>query len=313
MLKAETIKILLARLPVAGKGENLLRLSITLLLALLIARTGAGLSWQIAAPLLNHDPPLSTTIIPEPRAPKLTRPRGLPRPSAEIALFGQAVGSSSATETLPLEDAPVTTLSLLLKGVIAAQPMSRALAIIADKGGSNEQLYGLGEQIPGNASIREIHADRVIISRGGILETLFLEGSQSTETTRSSPSVTSRSPNQGAAKISALGDGNNYRIEQDYWEERLADLPGLSREVGVEIYKEDDEQRGYKLLSSQGSRLLTSLGLQPGDILLSVNGRPMNSVQEGLAAYQQIRNGGRVQIEIIRNGRRESRVYDIDG
>jgi general secretion pathway protein C len=212
-----------------------------------------------------------------------------------------------------LEAAPVTTLSLLLKGVIAAQPMSRALAIIADKGGSNEQLYGLGEQIPGNASIREIHADRVIISRGGILETLLLEGSQSAETTRPSPSGNSRSPNLGAAKISAVGNGNNYRIEQDYWEERLADLPGLSREVGVEIYKEDDEQRGYKLLSSQGSRLLTSLGLQPGDILLSVNGRPMNSVQEGLAAYQQIRNGGRVQIEIIRNGRRESRVYDIGG
>jgi len=313
MLKTDSIKVLLARLPTAGKGESLLRFSVTLLLALLVAKTGANLSWQLATPLLNKQSARSTTTIPEQRLPKANRSKGLARTSEEIALFGQAVGSTTATDSSPLEAAPVTTLSLILKGVIAVEPMRSALAIIADKGGNNEQLYGLGDQIPGNASIREIYADRVIISRGGILETLFLEGSQPTETTETAGNNSKRSYNSVDANISAKGDGTNFQIDQGYWDERLADLPGLSREVGVQIYKEDDEQRGYKLLSAQGSRLLTSLGLQPGDILLSVNGRTMNSVQNGLAAYQQIRNGGRVEIEIIRNGRRESRVYNIGG
>lgn len=313
MLNTDSIKVFLARLPTTGKGERLLRLSTTLLLALLVARTAANLSWQLAAPMLIHESARSTSVIPEQRAPKPSLSRDHSRTGNEIALFGQAAGSASTPESSQLEAAPVTTLSLILKGIIAIQPMRSALAIIADKGGNNEQLYGLGDQIPGNASIREIHADRVIISRGGVLETMFLEGSQPAEKSKPAAGSIRGASTRGNANISPRGDGTNYQIEQDYWEERLADLPGISREVGVEIYKENDKQRGYKLLSAQGSRLLNSLGLQPGDILLSVNGRPMTSVQDGLAAYQQIRKGGRIQIEIIRNGKRESRVYNIGG
>ncbi len=297
----------------AGKGESLLRFSVTLLLAILIARTGANLTWQLAVPLLIKQPARSTTVIPERRTPKTTRLQGHSRTSEEISLFGNAIGSATEAEPSQLDSVPVTTLSLTLKGVIAVQPMLRALAIIADKSGNNEQLYGLGDQIPGNANIREIYADRVIISRGGVLETLFLEGSKPPETSQSAASKSNLSPNRDNGKISARGDGTNYQINQDYWEERLADLPGLSREIGVQIYKENNQQRGYKLLSAQGSRLLNSLGLKAGDILLSVNGRAMSSVQDGLAAYQQIRNGGRVQIEIIRNGQRESKIYNIGG
>lgn len=314
MRNAESIKSLLARLPGAGKGEALLRVSFTLLLALLIARTGAGLTWQLVTPLLGKRPTVAINALPE---PLLAPPSGvgpnLAHPAVEIALFGEAGGTAAPLESSPVENAPATTLNLLLKGVIAAQPMSRALAIIAEKGGNNEQLYGLGDKIPGGASIREIHVDRVIISRGGTLETLFLEGTQPTPANQGGAGRAELSLNPGGANISARGDGVNWRINQDYWEERLADLPGLAREVGVEIYTENNQQKGYRLISAQGSRLLTSLGLQAGDILLSVNGRAMNSVQDGLAAYQQIRSGGRVQVEINRNGRRESKVYNIDG
>ena len=55
------------------------------------------------------------------------------------------------------------------------------------------------------------------------------------------------------------------------------------------------------------------LGLQAGDILLSVNGLAMNSVQEGLTAYQQIKAGGQISIEINRNGHRETRSYNVGG
>jgi general secretion pathway protein C len=311
MPNAESLKILLTKLPFSDNGERWLRVSVTLLLALLVARAAADLTWQFTASLFDKTgrPAVTTLAVPPP--PTGSRKVQTPsHPVEEIALFGQTLGTIADSEPLPAEDAPVTTLNLILKGVIAAQPMSRALAIIADKSGGNEQLYGLGEQIPGNAIISEIYADRVIISRGGVLETLLLEGSQPPSAT--AQPAAARAANS-SANISALGDGNSWRIKQDYWEKRLADLPGLAREIGVEIYKENNQQRGYRLISAQGSRLLTSLGLQPGDILLSVNGRAMTTVQDGLAAYQQIRNGGRVQIEIKRNGRLERKTYNIDG
>ncbi|HSH12238.1 MAG TPA: PDZ domain-containing protein, partial [Desulfurivibrionaceae bacterium] len=81
----------------------------------------------------------------------------------------------------------------------------------------------------------------------------------------------------------------------------------------VEVYSENNQQKGYRLVAVQNSKLLNTLGLLPGDILLSVNGRAMSSIQEGLAAYQQVKSGGQVTIEINRNGRRETRVYNISG
>jgi general secretion pathway protein C len=315
MLKSDSIKVLLGRLPAADKAESLLRFSLTLLLALLIANNLANLSWQLAAPLFNRKASSAMAAPPQQRSAKSVASPGHSRASEEIALFGRADTSATSTQSSQLEEAPATTLNMTLKGVIAIQPMSRALAIIAEKGGNNEQLYGLGDQIPGNATIRVIYPDRVIINRSGMLETLFLEGSQPAGTTDSSQPAgrnRTRSANVGGT-ISSLGDGTSFEIQQNYWNQRLADLPGLSREVGVQIYKENDKQMGYKLMASRGSSLLSSLGLQAGDILLSVNGRAMNSVQNGLAAYQEIRNGGQVRIEIIRNGQRESRVYNIGG
>jgi type II secretion system protein C len=160
--------------------------------------------------------------------------------------------------------------------------------------------------------IREIHPDRVIISRAGILETLFLEGFQNPAPKPGTAPRDTRAKS-GGDYIQPKGDGINWLINQDYWEERLADVSGLTREVGVEVYSENSQQRGYRLVAVQNSKLLNNLGLLPGDILLSVNGRAMNSIQEGLTAYQQVKNGGQVTIEINRNGRRETRVYNVGG
>lgn len=303
----------LAGLLGAGKSETLLRFAVTLLLLLLVARTGAELTWQFGAPLVGKSGlarPGRPGQLPQAVTPAANKPA--PVPAEEIALFGQAAGSLAAADRSGLEVAPATSLNLLLKGVVAVRPMRRALAVVAERNGGSDQLYGQGETLPGNAVIREIHPDRIVISRGGVLETLFLEGLR--EPAPDQPAASAGpAPARSGEYIQPRGDGINWRVDQDYWEERLADVPGLAREVGVEIYAENNQQKGYRLVSVQNSKLLADLGLQPGDILLSVNGRAMNNVQEGLAAYQQVKKGGQVNIEISRNGRRETRVYNVGG
>ena len=70
--------------------------------------------------------------------------------------------------------APETKLDLVLKGVLATSPMSMASAIIARKKNGPEDIYSIGDKLPGNVTIKEIHPEHVIISRGGQLETLRL-------------------------------------------------------------------------------------------------------------------------------------------
>lgn len=313
MSAAESIKSHLGNLFRSGKTQAALRFAVTLLLLFLLARTGADLTWQLGASFLSKGRTAAPGRLPSQISPTGPKPSQIspPPPAEEIALFGQAAGALSAAGG-QVEAAPVSTLNLMLKGIVAVRPMRRALAVIAERGSATEQLYSQGEEISANVVIREIHPDRVIISRAGVLETLFLEGFQKPAPTPGTASMATRA-RSGSDYIQPRGDGINWLIKQDYWEEKLADVPGLAREVGVEVYSENSQQKGYRLVAVQNSKLLNTLGLLPGDILLSVNGRAMNSIQEGLTAYQQVKNGGQVTIEINRNGRRETRVYNVGG
>ncbi|MEP5979715.1 MAG: type II secretion system protein N, partial [Marinobacter alexandrii] len=88
-----------------------------------------------------------------------------------LALFGTArqEGSAGPVET---ENLPETNLRLFLRGVLAADGEFPGSALIEDQKG-NTEAYPVGEELPGNAKLRSVHANRVVIERGGKLENLF--------------------------------------------------------------------------------------------------------------------------------------------
>lgn len=288
------------------------RLLLGVVIALLLAQASASLTWKIVG---LTTPPAEDVIIGQGRSNK---PRPLPQisaaaqivaPTDELSLFGEAgrVEISSLPLKLDAQTAPKTTLALALKGIIMAQPRSRALAIIVEKGKkSGEKLYGIGEKVPGNALISDILADRVILRRGGVLETLMLQNEERANLAKGG--VEKRINNRA---IVNLGDGVHWNIDSAYLNKRLADIPSLAKEVGVEVYKENNVQKGYRLVSARGSKLLRDMGLQPGDILHEVNGVQLKSIHDGLSVYQNMRSAQKIRVVIGRNGRRETRIYEI--
>ena len=83
-----------------------------------------------------------------------------------------AQGSQPVQTNIPIE-APETKLQLILRGALSSDDPEHARAIIADPRGKEEQ-YAIGEELPGNAELSEIHPDRVILKRNGRFETLRL-------------------------------------------------------------------------------------------------------------------------------------------
>lgn len=291
------------------------RLLFGIVLAVMIAQTAAALTWKVVGlgMGLAEDGPGGAANGEKPQlVSKSATSSRKAAPLEELSLFGQSgrVERSAETAALDTENAPATTLELILKGVITAEPKARALAIIAEKGkADDEQLYGIGDKVPGNAVISEILADRLILRRGGVLETLMLQDHGLTDlaVNRSGGRAAS-----GGDDIVNLGDGVHWEIDNAYLAERLNDIPSLAREVGVEVYKEGNVQKGYRLVSARGSKLLRDMGLQPGDILHEVNGVPLDTIQAGLSVYQQMRNAQQIRVVISRNGRRETRIYEIN-
>ena len=86
-------------------------------------------------------------------------------------LFGHA---QSVQLTSAPTVAPETKLNLVLSGVIAYHRQKDAVAIIANGVKAAEKSYGIGDSLPGGASLKEIYGDRVIIEHRGRVETLTL-------------------------------------------------------------------------------------------------------------------------------------------
>jgi general secretion pathway protein C len=299
----------------SGNALKFWRWLIGIILVVMIAQSAASFTWKVVGlgfgPLAQSPAGAVNGRKPQPVAKVAVSSRNA-APLEELSLFGQSgrVERSGATAPLASEAAPETTLELVLKGVITAEPKSRALAIVAEKGKANdEQLYGIGDKVPGNAIISEILADRLILRRGGVLETLMLQdqGLADLAVNRAAESVALNGDD-----IVNLGDGVHWEIDNAYLNQRLNDIPSLAREVGVEVYKEDNVQKGYRLVSARGSKLLRDMGLQPGDVLHEVNGVPLDTIQAGLSVYQQMRNAQQIRVVISRNGRRETRIYEIN-
>lgn len=90
---------------------------------------------------------------------------------ASLALFGTLSGDASG-QPLETENLPETNLRLFLRGVLAADGEFPGSALIEDQKG-NTEAYPVGEELPGNAKLRSVHPNRVVIERGGKLENLF--------------------------------------------------------------------------------------------------------------------------------------------
>jgi general secretion pathway protein C len=90
---------------------------------------------------------------------------------ASVSLFGSEDQTAARPEQ-NIEDLPETNLRLVLRGVMAASGDFPGSALVEDSKNQTE-AYVVGDELPGNATLRAVRPDRIIIERAGALESLF--------------------------------------------------------------------------------------------------------------------------------------------
>ena len=79
---------------------------------------------------------------------------------------------STDSETIVAEELPETELQLTLRGAFQALHKEKAGAIIEDDA-QNSSHYVIGDTLPGDATLKAVNANSVVLSRNGVLETLY--------------------------------------------------------------------------------------------------------------------------------------------
>ena len=210
------------------------------------------------------------------------------RQVASAHLFGEMQQAAVPQQT----KAPKTKLNLVLRGVIAADPMTMSHAIIARGKKGQEEVYAVGEKMPGGITIESIHPDHVVLNRGGRLETLQLiadeEVGQITSAGRRGNVLPQGSTAQGLA-------GVRQQILQNPTSFGDYALPVVVKKQGKQI--------GYRLQPQQkGTELMQKAGLEANDVITEINGIKLDNPQNGIGALRQLSTATSVSIMVMRNG-----------
>ena len=190
-------------------------LVINLLLIIWIASILASLTWDLLSPAEVAGP---VEVVAD-AAPVAVNPdRQLISQIPGWHLMGVADQRTPVQPTTAVA-APETKLKLILRGVLAADDPEKAHAMIADPRGKELQ-YGLGDKLPGNAELSEVHPDRIILKRNGRFETLRLPKTEKGKTTR----VASRSVSAGRTAASPQQRLSNARKQLGQSPVKLSNL-----------------------------------------------------------------------------------------
>lgn len=256
---------------------------LSLVLTIVCAYTLATISWGL---ITENDKP---TFIPEQinnnNPGNQTNALQSFRELSNAHLFGITTKKVEITQT----KAPETKLNFVLKGVLAAVPMSLASAIIARSSNSAEEIYGIGDKLPGNVTIKEIHSDHVILERAGRLETLRLP---------KDAGAAQVSSNFSTARFSSSSDSSIKTIRDD-----IRRNPTSFGDYALPVVvKEKGKQIGYRLQFQEKGDVLKSAGLRATDIITSINGIKLDQPRNAMNALRKLSTANQLNIIVKRNG-----------
>lgn len=276
----ETVPELLRRLQDARR----LRAVLNLLLILAVAHGLATLTWLLVpAPRLVPPPPVSVAA-PAPAAGADAGAR-----VAALHLFGTAPAQGAGGAPI---NAPETTLKLVLNGVLAATDTRDARAIIRAPGGK-EKPYRVGDLLPGNAILREIFPDRVLLERNGRYETLPLPRARGGG--MAGPGAnTSYAPQATRASVA--------RRLRAYRRELVSNPSSVFQLLRAIPTRQDGQFVGFRVYPARDRTLFREVGLRPGDLVTAVNGIPLDDARNSMQALQALRSASSVQLSVLRAG-----------
>ena len=266
-------------------------LVINLLLIVWIASILASLTWDLFSPDAAIEP---VEAVADAAAVQVNPDRQLISQMPGWHLMGVARQSSAPVQASTPVTAPETKLKLILRGVLASNDPDNARAIIADPRGKELQ-YGLGDTLPGNAELSEVHPDRIILKRNGRFETLRLPKNEKGSTRVASRSVSARRSTQSPQQRLT-----NVRQQLRQSPGNLSNLIRATPKRG-----QGGKTVGYVLSPGRDPDLFAQVGLQSGDVAIQINDIKLDNPSNSARALKSMQSGESVTVTVLRNEQEE--------
>ena len=258
----------------------------TVLLAVVIAAQLASLVWRAlgsGGEELEPETPGFTAAEPAVDLPAIVNAH----------LFGVAADSGDPSS------APATSANLALTGTLAGREPEQGWAIIGASGQS-ARVYETGASLPGGTKLVAVYPDRVILDRNGARESLMLPRLSGGAGSAMAPRVASRG--QAASPDASLADSVRQLLVQN-------------PQAGGDLLRPQPvfaggSLRGYRVYPGRNRAQFAGLGLQPGDLVMAVNGAALDDPNRGLEILRGVGQGSAVTLTVERGGQQQQVTID---
>lgn len=273
----------------AGGGAGLAAAApsiVTVVLAVIIAAQLAALVWRTLGSTEEGISVAAPDVAPA-------------APAVDLAALVNAHLFGVAAESGDPNEAPATTANLTLTGTLAGREPEHGWAIIGASGQS-ARVYATGTSLPGGSKLFAVYPDRVILERGGARESLLLP--------RLSGVGGGAMPQRAVARSGDSGNGGSLA-------DNVRQLLVQNPQAGGELLRPQPvfaggSLRGYRVYPGRNRAQFSSLGLQPGDLVLAVNGAALDDPNRGLEILRGVGQGGAVTLTVERGGQQQQITID---
>ncbi|MES2861613.1 MAG: type II secretion system protein N [Pseudomonadota bacterium] len=267
----------------------------------------AGLTWR----LTGWDDGRDEIVTSEASAPRVAGPDPDVARIVALAPFGGGALASGL---------PASSLGLILKGVLMAFPPEASVALIA-AGDGPALSYGVGAAVAGDAVIETIEVDRVILRTGSGLQVLGfpppVAGAPAPEGTTpgagifiTPPPGAVTNPAASPAAAAALAMSSPIASAMAANQAAAKPQPAPAAPTAAELGATAQAGGGYRI-GDNPSPELRRLGLQPGDVIETLNGEAVGDVAGDRALAQRALASGGATVVIVRGGRRLTLTFPL--
>jgi type II secretory pathway component PulC len=197
---------------------------------------------------------------------------------------------------------------------VVLQDSVKSIASVQVQGDRDLKEVREGDEIPNMAKIFHINRLELIVKN---LTNGACESIATAEARERNRPLSVMSPSQATAfkaskKISGIENvGNKFTIQKSLLDDKLKDIAQILTQARAVKIQNPDGSISFKMTEMDPEGLFPYLGLQDGDIITSINGKPIYDMNEIMGLFGRIKNLDKLQLGIKRDGTESNQDYTI--
>jgi general secretion pathway protein C len=230
---------------------------------------------------------------------------------SSLGIMPDAITANKNTQKKDADPIP-SNLPLNLIGTLVHSNPEKSIAAVEVKSKNMTGSYVTGADIEGLAKVERVERNRVFIRNNNTGAVEYIEMKTANKVSFDAMKTPAAPTKPGGNEVISTGT-NQFQIKRADLLKYTNDLSSVLMQARAVPNRDPNtgEINGFRILDMQPGSIYEQLGLQRMDVLKSVNGEPIDSVQKAMELYNTLKNGNQVKLGIDRGGKTDTMTYDV--